>query len=585
MNITGRNLKVWIIMTTIWFLHAETWGQGHSYPTDYFRSPMNIPLTTSGTFAEIRNNHFHSGMDFRVGGEIGEPVYSVSDGYVSRIKVSAFGGGKTVYITHRNGFKSVYMHLNNFSGKIASYVKEYQYTNKVFEFDLDINDSVLLVEHGQQIGNAGNTGGSQGPHLHFELRYAHNDKTINPLLFGLPFNDNIAPVIHNVRVYPVGKTVHINGKNAPLALVETRTNKKTKKKYTKIHDTVEVSGRFYAGIYATDAAPQSTGRNGVFDIKMFVDGKLHFQYSPTEFMFEETRAVNTMIDYSFYKKTRQPYILSRVLRGNKAEICKVAKNRGYISFNDEKCHKITYQVSDYSGNISKFSFVVKNVPQVAKATKAEPLDDYNIPVAYYLKNRYRTDGFAVYFGENTFYENDLMKYERKSLNRPLLMTDVHTISFKNYPYPPHNAYTLKITIPDSLRSLKDKLVLVLVNPKTSLSQPFKLENDTIEGNPREFGSFALALDTVAPTVSPINFKVGKTCNTKMLRVKITDHLSSIYRYNCYITGNWVLAEYDGKTASLTINVSEMVQKGGNVLDVIVSDRVGNTTKKKWNIVY
>jgi murein DD-endopeptidase MepM/ murein hydrolase activator NlpD len=143
---------------------------------------MNIPLTTSGTFAEIRNNHFHSGMDFRVGGEIGEPVYSVSDGYVSRIKVSAFGGGKTVYITHRNGFKSVYMHLNNFSGKIASYVKEYQYTNKVFEFDLDINDSVLLVEHGQQIGNAGNTGGSQGPHLHFELRYAHNDKTINPLL-------------------------------------------------------------------------------------------------------------------------------------------------------------------------------------------------------------------------------------------------------------------------------------------------------------------------------------------------------------------------------------------------------------------
>ncbi|MBR5776939.1 MAG: M23 family metallopeptidase [Bacteroidales bacterium] len=577
-----------LLLFTLFFTTLEiSFCQTDIFPQGYFRSPLNIPLTTSGTFAEIRNNHFHSGFDIRIGGVVGEPVYSVADGYVSRIKVSAYGGGKTLYISHPNGYKSVYMHLEKFAGPIAEYVKKYQYEHKVFEIDIEVSSDKLPVVKGQQIANAGNSGGSQGPHLHFELRHDHNDKTINPLLFGIPFHDNMSPNIHNVKVYPASEVATINGKNMPVTLLETKTNAKTKKKYTVKHDTIEVSGRFYTGIYATDPAPKSTGKNGVFDIKLYVDGKIYYHYNPREFMFEETRAVNTMIDYDYYKKTRQAYILSRVLRGNKSEVCKAFKNNGYIVFTDNLCHKLLYKVEDFHGNVSEFSFIVKSIPAEAqeKISVGNATDKYTIPIAYYLKNRYKTEGFEVYFDENTFYENDMMCYEKVAPKYKSILSDVHLLTFKNHAYPPHKTYRVKITVPDNLRNIKNKLLLVSVDGNKIVAQPFKLHNDTIEGQLRLFAGLALSIDTIAPKVSPINFTPDKVTKTKSLRIKITDNLSGITKYNCYLNDTWILAEHDGKTASLTIDVSSMIRKGKNKLKVIVSDRIGNTTTQEWNIIY
>lgn len=566
-------------------LHNPTFSQTKSYPQNYFRSPINIPLATSGTFAEIRNNHFHSGMDFRIGGVVGEPVYAVADGYVSRIKVSAYGGGKTLYITHPNGYKSVYMHLNNFVGSIAEYTKQCHYKQRAFEIDIDIADSVLPVKKGMLIANAGNTGGSGGPHLHFELRYADNDKTINPLLFGMPFADNIAPVIHNVRVYPAGEGSTINGQASPMMIKETRTNKKTKKKYTVVNDTIHVSGRIYTGIYTTDAAPKSTQKNGVYDIKLYVDNELIFHYSPTEFMFEETRAVNSMIDYEWYRKNRQAYILSRKLRGNKSRTCKVHKNNGYISFADNGCHKVEYKVTDFDGNSAKLSFVVKNNSTPTSTTTSIKPSKYNIPIAYYLKNRYKTDGYAVYFDENTFYENDMMCYQKHPAKYRSILTDVHTLTFKNYSLPPHITYTAKLTIPDSLLALKQKLVPVTVDGKKIVAQPFTINADTMVVKLRTFDGLALSIDTIAPKVAASNFKEGKTIATKTLKVKISDNLSGITRYDCYLNREWILAEHDGKTASLTINTTNATTKGKNTLKVIVTDRIGNTTIKEWTLLF
>ncbi|MBR4804144.1 MAG: peptidoglycan DD-metalloendopeptidase family protein, partial [Bacteroidales bacterium] len=238
-----------LITLSICGLHS----QQSKFPQNYFISPINLPLQPSGTFGEFRSNHFHSGLDLRVGGVVGEPVYAVGDGYVSRIKVSGYGGGKIVYITHPNGFKSVYMHLNNFCGKIADWVNKYQYSNQTFDLDVDLAPDVLPVHSGDQIANAGNTGGSSGPHLHFELRYADNDKTINPLLFGYYMKDNTAPEIHDIRIYPFGENTTINGKNEVLSLYATATapapkkgkGKKAAPKPRAVSDTVKISGKFY----------------------------------------------------------------------------------------------------------------------------------------------------------------------------------------------------------------------------------------------------------------------------------------------------------------------------------------------------
>lgn len=584
MNITQQIARN-IAFALLTILYTPIFSQNDSYPQNYFRSPVNIPLATSGTFAEIRSNHFHSGMDFRIGGVIGEPVYAVADGYVSRIKVSAYGGGKTLYITHPNGYKSVYMHLNNFVGAIAEYTKQYHYKQRAFEIDVEIADSMLMVKKGMLIANAGNTGGSGGPHLHFELRHAHNDKTINPLLFGMPFADNIAPVIHNIRVYPAGEGSTINGQTIPLMIKDTRTNKKTKKKHTFVHDTVYVSGRIYTGIYATDAAPNSTQKNGVYEIKLYVDDELIFHYSPTEFMFEETRAANSMIDYEWYKKNRQAYILSRKLRGNKSQTCRVYKNNGYISFADNGCHKVEYRVTDFSGNSAKMSFVVKNTLATPVTVATPSVAKYNIPIAYYLKNRYKTDGYAVYFDENTFYENDLMCYQKHPAKYRSILTDVHTLTFKNHSLPPHITYTAKLTIPDSLMALKQKLVPVTVAGKTIVAQPFTINADTMVVKLRTFDGLAISIDTIAPKVSPSNFKEGKKITTKTLKVKISDNLSGITKYDCYLNGEWILAEHDGKTATLTIDTAGATATGKNILKVIVTDRIGNTTVKEWVLLF
>ena len=140
------------------------------YPKNYFRSPLDIPMSLSGNFGEIRPNHFHSGLDLRTNSREGLNIYAVADGYVSRIKVSPYGYGKAIYITHPNGYVSVYGHLSAYSGAIAEYIKKAQYEKESFEVELFPAKDEIKVTKGQVIAFSGNTGGSGGPHLHFEIR-------------------------------------------------------------------------------------------------------------------------------------------------------------------------------------------------------------------------------------------------------------------------------------------------------------------------------------------------------------------------------------------------------------------------------
>ncbi len=580
-------LKHCIYLLTSFVFFLSSFAQPDTVPAGYFCSPLDIPLTTSGMFAEPRSNHFHSGIDFRVGGVIGKPVYAVAGGYVSRIKVSAYGGGKTVYISHPNGYKSVYMHLHNFSGAVAHFVTRYQTKHRTFEMDVAIPSDSLPVLQRQHIGNAGNSGGSQGPHLHFELRYDHNDETIHPLLFGFDFLDRVPPTIHNIRLYPAHERTLIQGKNQPFAWMENKTVKKKKnqKTITVRNDTIRVAGKFYTGIYATDASNNSVGRNGISRIRLFVDDSLWYSYHPTSFLFEETRAVNSMIDYSMYKTSRAPYLLSRVLKGNRSGVCKAYKDNGYIHFYDTGVHKITYRVWDFSGNKKEVSFFVMSdtVQGPPKQNPARNESVYSIPISYYKQNKYEKGDFSVSFRPFTFYENDRMQHQKSASQYPSILSDVHTIRFQQYHFPPHQAYTMKLVIPEPLRSFRNKLVLVSVAGNKIDAQPFHLEGDTLVGSLRIFGSFSMAMDTVPPSVTALNFSEKKKCPASELRWKVSDNLSGIVSYHCYINGEWVLSEHDGKTATLSVYASPWLRTGENTVEMIVSDKVGNTAAKQWKV--
>jgi len=134
------------------FLITFTSYSQSEYPQDYFRSPLDITLVLSGTFGELRSSHFHSGLDIKTQRKQGLKVYGSAEGYVSRIKISHYGYGKALYITHPNGYTSVYAHLQKFSDRIEKYIKECQYDKESFEVEVFPSTEELIITQNEVVG-------------------------------------------------------------------------------------------------------------------------------------------------------------------------------------------------------------------------------------------------------------------------------------------------------------------------------------------------------------------------------------------------------------------------------------------------
>jgi len=568
------------------------WTTSVAQPTslannNYTALPIRLELSLAGGFAEIRSNHFHSGLDIRTGGKEGEPVYAPADGYVSRINISAWGGGKVLYITHPDGYRTVYMHLSAFCGKIGEFVKNYQYSNHTFAFDIDLPADSIRVCKGQMIALTGNTGGSAGPHLHYEIRLAHNDQPINPLYFGLKYNDNIAPTIAGIKLYPANSTATINNRNAvynayPTTVATTKKGSKNKHKTNPKTDSITVSGPFYAGIYTYDQMePLSHNKNGVEKIELLVDGELFFRYQVPTFLFEETRIVNALIDYPHYLRTREYFILTRHLHGDRNNFSTAYRNNGYIQFDDNAIHTLLYRVSDYKGNVTTRQIQIKSTPFDTSNVAHNTFLAEGEPITYYKRFKLIRPEFSMYAEPYTVYENDQLVYIRKK-NQGFL-TDIHHITLKKNPLPPHQSITVEIDIPAIIPYvLRDKLTVVCTNGKKVSACATTRQGDKLKAVSRTFGGFAIQVDTIPPQLTPLNFKNNQQITSNKIKVKISDNLTGVISYHCEVNGQWQLAEHDGKTASLTVEASHL-RRGNNTVKFSLSDAVGNTTIKEFTL--
>lgn len=282
----------WLLL----FCISVTLNAQKQYPQNYFGKPVEIPMLLSGNFGELRPNHFHAGIDIKTPNGEGEKVISVADAVVSRVRVSPRGYGKVVYLLHPNGYTSVYAHLQKFSPTIEAYVKKKQYEKKSFEVDLYPNASELKIKKGELIGYIGNTGGSAGPHLHFELR---DDKqnTINPLLLGYSFQDAIPPQVFRVLGYSLNSETAINGGQLPQQLT-----------LTKQPDGSFLANKIYAhgsigfGVQTIDKMNLTANIFGVYRASLLVNGAVKLSYNFNELIFAEDNFINTFIDYSLYSK-------------------------------------------------------------------------------------------------------------------------------------------------------------------------------------------------------------------------------------------------------------------------------------------
>ncbi|MCX2450939.1 M23 family metallopeptidase [Pedobacter sp. PLR] len=544
---------------------AQQVFSNQKYPLVDFRSPLDIvPPALAGSFGELRANHFHSGMDFRTNQREGYPVYAIADGYVSRLRVQNSGFGLAVYLTHPNGYTSVYGHLSRFNPKIGQQVKTLQYLRKSYEIDDFPATTLIPVRKGDVIAYTGNTGSSGGPHLHFEIRDSKTEATINPQLFGFEIPDNIPPVIYSMYVY---------------RLNQKPFNELTPKQYFQVIggagnyklnqvNTINLGGEVGFGVISTDKHNGASGTNGVYSIELELDGKVVFTSSLERFKFENSKAINSHIDYPSFINTRKSIQKSFVDPGNPLGIYSNLVNNGRINFNDGKLHQLKYTITDGKGNKSVLPFKVQ---ADEKAVLKTPEQTPGIAYAYGNVNEFNNAEVKVILPKGTLY-NDL-NFQYKTFPKPAgnAFSAIHQIH--NTLTPLHLGFELWIKADSSLEKYKEKALIV---NKGGGSQGGAFDNGYVKANPRNFGSFYIAIDTIPPTLTPLNISDGKNmAGISKMSFKLRDNLSGLKSFNGYVDGKWILMEFDSKTASLWHTFDGSIAPGKHILEVIVTDMKGN----------
>ena len=528
------------------------------YPKDYFRPPLDIPMQLSGNFGELRPNHFHAGFDLKTNQREGLNVYAIADGYVSRMKISTFGNGKCIYITHPNGYTSVYGHLQSTLGSISDYEKTEHYKQKAYEIEVFPKPGELPVTKGQLIALSGNTGSSEGPHLHFEIRDTKTEFVINPMFFGFDKNikDTKKPALSSLYVYPLDNTT-VNQSKQPLLL-----NLSLQKDGTYLAGKVKANGKIGFGISAVDFDDVSFNKNGVFNVSTFFNGNQNFNYQFNTYSFDEMRYVNALVDYAKYKKSgvrvqklfmKTPFALS---------IIKTDSLRGIIPVEPNLAASYRIEVSDYFGNLSSITVPIE-YDTAAPVVNAEPVTSkYFIRVN--KESNFEKDNMSVFFPAGTFYDDFNLNFDVKN-NRIYIHDDT---------VPVHSNFT--ITIKDSTYSeaLQDKL---FIGRSSGNYNATTRKGNVFTAKSKILGSYGLYLDTIAPTIKitkPIQDKW--ISDQKKIEFIISDASSGIKSYNGYLNGNWILFEYENKNKKITHTFDDtLLAEGANDLKIEVIDNVGN----------
>ncbi len=513
---------------------------------NYYTNPVKIPIFLSGSFAELRSNHFHSGIDIKTQRKIGFPVHSVAEGFISRIVVSPTGFGKALYIDHPNGTTSVYAHLDNFREDIKKYIKNLQYEKKTFRIDVKVPENQFKVKQDEIIATTGNSGSSGGPHLHFEIRDTQSEEPLNPLQFNFAVKDNIAPQLYSIMLVPMNDFSHVDFNPEKKIYPVININGKYQLKEKTV---VPVYGNIGIAIQANDFFDGSENRCGIYSLKLWFDGELYYSHQMDRFSFEETRYINSFIDYGEYVTSRRRFQKTWIEPGNRLSIYSSTQRGGNLKMTDGNFHPVKIELKDLNGNTSVLEFTL--VSRYMEIQRLEP--QFASYLRYDRHNEFIDDDIALEFPENVLYNDLMFNYKKIPHSNPFLSA-IHIIHDETTPL--HDNVLLSVKTETFNKKYHEKSLLVKVDTLTGkfTSAGGSYENGWVTGHIRSFGNYAVAVDTIPPVVIPLSLgSNGELTESSRIRFRITDELSGIKDYEAMLDGKWALFEYDAKINTITHN--------------------------------
>ena len=543
-----------------------------TYPKGYFRNPLGIPIQLAANFGELRSNHFHMGFDIRTNQRENLPVYAAAEGYISKIKIERFGFGHAIYINHPNGYTTLYAHLNDFYDALNRYVKNKQYADQQWEQEINFDPNQFSVAKGQFIANSGNTGGSEGPHLHFEIRDTKTGNNLNPWLFDFGLPDRIPPSIYKLYYFDRQYSTY---KTTPVSIPITGSNGK----YSSIRKVVELPFPAVSfGISAEDKSNVSASKNGIYTAALLVNNLLQSAFQLNNISYDDTRYVNGSIDYKT-KALGGSYIqhLSR-LPGNHLNIFSGAGD-GKIVLTDTLTHNAEILVKDAAGNASVLRFEFRWAP--AKIQNQKFISN-GIPMFPNRENELKIGNIELNFSAKAFYDTVPFVLRSESSKDPKVVSFVYYLHNKTIPV--HDSFTVRLKPAVDITAMaKDRIIMQSVNNQKTEAVKGQWKDDWMEAKFRDLGTVKLLLDIIPPKINLSGWVNGSNVrNKKTIAFIAKDDAGEIKSFKAFLDGNWYM--FSRKKDTFIHTFDERTLPGKHELKVVVEDIAGNVSERNYGFI-
>ncbi len=554
-------------------------------PDDYDFPLRDVAGYYSANFGEMRPNHFHSGTDFKTDGVEGKPVVAVADGYVSRILQSPSGYGLALYVVHPNGTTSVYGHLSRFRSDIAEYVKAERRRLKQSRVDLYCKVGQFTVKRGEEIARSGNTGSSQGPHLHFEIRDSRTGKTFNIIEQGIVKpKDTISPYIMKVHYIEVDSVGGVPLNSRPETYAVHKADDKTYRTAQKT--PIKVGRNGYFVVETSDRKNDVANTYGVYNLVAKIDGKAVFEYRNDGFTFDLSRYCNAVSYYHIQRSSRNEAMRTAMLQGGTDYFYPTLVNRGVVTTSEGQIREVEFVVTDDCGNTSTLQFQIEGKPD-AECFKGETPQGAHI--VHYDRDFVGSvdDVVNVVIRKGSLYESIAMKMGRsdvviKADSSVKVLSPAYAIHDENTPL--HTAIGLVFKA-EVEKALQPYTTLAMVRSDGRLSYVGgRYRSGNISVRTSSLGTYCVVADRTAPTIRP-QFESGQDCRSRnAISFRLGDNFSGVSSYTATIDGQWVAIDYARSRA--TINLKDEGIGGGveHTIQLTVKDACGNTASWQGTIV-